>query len=84
MTAIKDASGIKGDSKPKLDAEDIGADHGTDEGSISSIGEKNISTNAQGGGDGSLSGDAPNTFRDVREVHETEDTASPVTRVDTE
>jgi hypothetical protein len=74
MPEIKNATGAKGDSKPKLDAEDIdntneaGELEGTPLGSISSVGEANISNNAKGGGDGSLPGEAENVFVDERDI----------------
>jgi hypothetical protein len=78
MADLKTASNVKGDSKPAATSEDKEEVTGTgdvvntgntDEQSISSVGEKNIA-DPKVGGDGSVAGDAPNTFVDKRELQE--------------
>lgn len=66
---INTASSIKGDSKPDpvVKEEDLDVNEKQKGDNTSSIGEKNV-VERKGGGDGSLPGDAPNTFIDKREV----------------
>ena len=66
---INTASSIKGDSKPDpvVKEKDLDPKERADHDNTSSVDEKNV-VQKKGGGDGSLPGDAPNTFIDKREV----------------